>query len=172
MTEPTALIRDFASRGIHLSRNGDELHVKPARLLTPELRAVLVEAKPAILAKLPDTKALDRLVTLAATDGADPSLVRALPAVDVDACAALSDDTLRAYVCALKDSGLRERGIRPDDETAPAHCRRCGLVWLHPAIAAIAPVVNGWPRVLGCPWCHVTNRQTIPRPKCRPTPGA
>jgi hypothetical protein len=160
------LIRDLAARGIHLSRNGDKLHVEaPVGTLTPEVRTVLVEAKPVILAKLSDARTLARLLALAIVEGVDPALVRALPAADVDDCAILSDDTLRAYLRALRDTDLRGRGVCPDDETAPAICRRCGPVWLHPAVAAAAPVVRSMPRVLGCPWCHVRDRSVIPRPE-------
>jgi len=28
----------------------------------------------------------------------------------------------------------------------------------------MAPIVDGWARVLGCPWCHVKNRKPLPRP--------
>lgn len=78
--------------------------------------------------------------------------------------AALHADTLRAYVHALAEADRRERGRCPADETAAALCRSCGPVFLHPAVAAVAPVAAGWPRVLGCPWCHVQNRRAIPRP--------
>jgi hypothetical protein len=71
---------------------------------------------------------------------------------------------LLAYVRVLRDAELRERGQRPDDETAPAFCTRCGPIWLHPSVAAVAPMVDGWARVLGCAWCHVTDQCAIPRP--------
>ena len=81
--------------------------------------------------------------------------------------AALTDKQLSAYVAMLADASLRERGKRPADETAAALCRSCGPVWLHPAVAAVAPMLDGWPRVLGCPWCHVRNRRAIPCPLVR-----
>jgi hypothetical protein len=56
----------------------------------------------------------------------------------------------------------------PPDETAAAICQHCGPIWLHPAVGSVAPVVDGWPRVLGCPWCHVKNRDALPRPLLTP----
>jgi hypothetical protein len=78
--------------------------------------------------------------------------------------AALTDRQLSTYVHSLAESDMREQGQRPDDETAHAWCVHCGIVWIAPSVAAVAPVVEGWPRLLGCPWCHVRNRQAIPRP--------
>lgn len=83
---------------------------------------------------------------------------------DIADMAALTDRQLSAYVRMLADADLRRRGKVPADETAPALCKGCGPVWVHPAVAAVAPMVDGWPRVLGCPWCHVKNRALIPRP--------
>jgi len=74
---------------------------------------------------------------------------------DVAELAGLSDRQLSAYVAMLADADLRRRGKVPADETATALCRGCGPVWVHPAVASAAPVVDGWPRLLGCPWCHV-----------------
>lgn len=81
----------------------------------------------------------------------------------LDDLAALDDAGLDAYVRCLRDSDLRARGKQPPDETTPGLCRSCGPIWLAPEIAAVAPKVDGLPRVLGCPWCHVKNRG-IPRP--------
>ena len=94
----------------------------------------------------------------------NPLLVRDLHDEDVAACAGLSDDALSAYVHMLRDTDLRSRGRAPADETAWALCRHCGPVWVHPAVASAAPVVGGWPHMLGCPWCHVRNRDAITRP--------
>jgi hypothetical protein len=82
-----------------------------------------------------------------------------------DELAALSDAALRAYVRMLHDACLRERGNVPVDETTVALCRWCGPVWIAPEVAAVAPVVDGLPRVLGCPWCHVKNLRPMARPK-------
>jgi len=61
----------------------------------------------------------------------------------------------QAYQLALEASAQRMRGVVPACETARALCAHCGPVWVHPNVAAVAPVVNGWARLLGCPWCHV-----------------
>ena len=158
------LIRDLSARGVRLSRNADRLHVEaPAGTLTPELRKTLAEAKPAILAMLTSGPTRERLLALADAETIDPDLIRKVPAEDVGNCAGLPDQTLRAYLRALRDTDLRERGRRPDDETTPALCTHCGPVWVAPEVAAVAPTVDGWPRVLGCLWCRL--RQTIPRPQ-------
>lgn len=83
---------------------------------------------------------------------------------DASGVAALTDKQLSAYVAMLADADLREHGQRPADETTAALCRSCGPVWLTPEVASVAPVATGWPRLLGCPWCHVRNRRAIPRP--------
>jgi len=81
-----------------------------------------------------------------------------------DDLAALTDEHLSGYVAMLAESDLRERGDAPPDDTARALCRHCGPVWIHPDIARVAPVIDGWPRLIGCPWCHVRNRRELPRP--------
>src|SRR5450631_3063583 len=104
-----------------------------------------------------------RLLALADAECVDSVLVHRLPDADLFECHGLPSETLRAYVRALGDSELREHGKVPADETAHALCRSCGPVWLNPQVVAVATVVDGWPRVLGCPWCHVRNRVAIPR---------
>lgn len=106
----------------------------------------------------------DRLLTLAVEEGIAAAIVRELPAADLEVCAGLPDDTLRAYARALRDSDLRERGVVPPDETATIVCRRCGPVYAAPEVARVLPVVRGLPTAAGCPWCHVQNRGAIPRP--------
>jgi hypothetical protein len=105
-----------------------------------------------------------RLIEVATAACADPELVHRLTTADLAECDGLPDAVLLAYVRALADADLRERGKRPADETAAALCRSCGPVWLAPEVASVAPMTAGWPRVLGCPWCHVANRRAIPRP--------
>ena len=84
---------------------------------------------------------------------------------EVAEIAELTDRQLSAYVRALADSDLRRHGKVPADETARALCRGCGPVWVHPAVASAAPVVDGLPRLLGCPWCHVRHAGLyVPRP--------
>ncbi len=106
----------------------------------------------------------DRLRRLAAAMCLPVALVDGLAGADLAECAGLPDEVLRAYLHMLRDAALRARGRVPADETAPALCAHCGPVWLAPDVAAVAPVVAGWPRVLGCPWCHVKNRTATPRP--------
>ena len=105
-----------------------------------------------------------RLLILAAADLIDADLVHKLPEADVLDCAGLPDETLRSYLRGFRDDDLRARGRRPTDETAVALCRKRGPIWTAPEVAAVAPVVDGWPRLLGCPNCHVENQRLIPRP--------
>ncbi len=159
------LIRDLAERGVRLTRRADRLHVEATPgTVTPELRTLLSENKAVLLAVLSSDPIRDRLRRLADAEAIDAGLVHALPAADIEACAGSADETLRAYLHGIRDADLRERGQRPADETA-ALCRSCGPVWLAPEVASVAPRVAGWSRVLGCPWCHVRNRQAIPRPR-------
>jgi hypothetical protein len=164
------LLRQFEQAGIHLEPRGDKLHAEAkAGVLTPEMRAQLTANKPVLMHLLQTTiPASDsirtRLLSIADAECIDPSLIRRLPDADLDACERLPIETLRAYIRALRASDLRERGKVPGDETAAALCRHCGPIWLHPAVVSVAPIVDGWARVLGCPWCHVRNRRAIPRP--------
>src|SRR5690606_37310362 len=108
----------------------------------------------------------DRLHVEATPGTVTPELRLTLSERKAELLAAVPADDIPdpALASAAADIALRESGKRPPDETAPARCRSCGPVWIAPEIARIAPVVAGWPRVLGCPWCHVTNRNAIPRP--------
>jgi hypothetical protein len=130
------------------------------------LRTRLLEHKAAVLSALNDpyTPMRLRLERIASSEGIDLSLIRNLPGDDVGACHGLTDETLTAYVRALRDSDLRRRGLVPADEIVIAVCRHCGPIWTHPQVAAVAPTVDGIPYVLGCPWCHVRDRSTIPHP--------
>lgn len=102
---------------------------------------------------------------LAEAEGVEPGLVDTLTAADVDACAGLPDATLRAYLTAMQDTADRMAGRIPTGETAPILCAHCGPVWSHPEVAAVLPVVDDWPRALGCPWCHVRKAlKAMPRP--------
>jgi hypothetical protein len=169
-----ALIHDLADAGIWLSRNGDKLRVegKPGAI-TPELRLTLTEHKTELLAALSDepsrasglAEIRHRLRALADAEAINAVLINALPDDELAACAGLPTETLRAYVRALHDDDLRRHGKVPPDETARALCAHCGPVWIHPAVAAAAPVVNSWPRLLGCQWCAITRAgQHVPRP--------
>jgi hypothetical protein len=158
-----ALIRDLSARGVRLSRNGDHLRVEaPSGMLTPELRRMLTEAKPEILATFGTS---DRLLALADVEDIDPELVRELSPRDLIDIAEWGDDALRAYLRVLRDDALHARGWPADGETAAIRCVRCGPVFAAPEVARVLPRVDGVPTAIGCPWCH--NRKEglpIPRP--------
>jgi hypothetical protein len=64
-----------------------------------------------------------------------------------------------------RDTDDRHAGRVPAGDTARMLCKGCGPVWIHPTIAEVLPVVDGWPRALGCPWCFVRKAGGyIPRP--------
>lgn len=160
------LIHDLAERGVRLSGCAGRLRVeaKPG-VVTAEIRTMLAEHKSELLAALSIDQIRSALLRTANDEGVAPEHVHALTDAELAECEGLSRDTLRSYVLALRDSDLRKRGKCPTNETAPARCRMCGPVWLCPEVAALAPIVSGWPVVLGCPWC--TNRakgMPIPRP--------
>jgi len=96
--------------------------------------------------------------------GIDESVLAAISIREIESLDGHDSGLIESYLYALRDSALRARGKVPGDETAPAICRKCGPVWLAPEVAEVAPSVGGWPRVLGCPWCHVKDRGLIPRP--------
>lgn len=105
------------------------------------------------------------LLALATAEGFDANHVHRLHDLDIAECAGLSDPQLVGYLRLLTDSSDRRAGRVPVADTAAMYCRGCGPVWIHPTIAAVLPVVNGWPHALGCPWCFVRNKGgTIPRP--------
>lgn len=105
------------------------------------------------------------LKALALDELIDARVVDSLSAADLDTWKPLSKPELRALAFVLRDADLRAKGKRPPDETAPAFCRKCGPVWLAPEVVAVAPTIQGWPTVLGCPWCHVRSQGIgIPRP--------
>lgn len=76
-----------------------------------------------------------------------------------------SDNALLAYLTALADDADRQAGRVPAGHDAAILCEHCGAVWVHPDTATGVAVVDGWPRVHGCPWCMVKGR--IPRPPVR-----
>lgn len=64
-----------------------------------------------------------------------------------------------------RDTDDRHAGRVPTGDTARILCKGCGPVWIRPDIAAVLPMVDGWPRALGCPWCFVRKAGGyIPRP--------
>ncbi len=107
-----------------------------------------------------------RLLAAADAECVDSDLIHQLPAADVATCDSLPDNVLHAYVRAADVIAERMAGHVPVDETAPALCVHCGPVWLAPEVAALMPQINGMPRVLGCPWCHVRKAgKYVPRPR-------
>jgi len=149
------MLTDLRARGVKLERRGDRLRIV-GKIDEADIRA-LAEAKPIILVRL-------RLLELAAAEGIAPKLVDAIADADLRDCIGLPDDLLRAYLFAMRDSDMRQRGQVPPGENAVAVCARCGPAWLHPAVAAVLPVVDGLPRAAGCAWCRVA-RERVPHPE-------
>lgn len=116
----------------------------------------------------------DQLLAIAEQQGKDASLVHALSESDLHALAThfarlpadRRTDVALALLSMRDDDAARREGRAPAGDTAAILCATCGLVWVHPSIAAVLPIVDGWPRALGCPWCHVHPRAglAIPRP--------
>ena len=80
--------------------------------------------------------------------------------------AAIGQDGARAYLLAAADAATRQAGKVPERDTTAIYCAHCGPVFAHPDIATMLPVVNGWPRALGCSWCFVRKvGGYIPRPR-------
>jgi hypothetical protein len=106
------------------------------------------------------------LLTLADGLGLDRIIVHRLITADLADCAGFPIDALRAYLLALDDTATRWVGKVPLGDTAAIYCAHCGPVYVHPDIAAVLPVVNGWPRAAGCPWCFVRKAGGyVPRPR-------
>lgn len=106
-----------------------------------------------------------RLLELAASAYMDAAPVRALPESFLRDCGGMADGALQALLSMLRDDADRRAGRVPKGDTAWALCQRCGPVWLHPSITSVLPVVDGWPRALGCPWCFVRKAGLyVPRP--------
>lgn len=114
----------------------------------------------------PDTGAVrSRLLELAAAAYTDTAPVRALSESFLRECDGMADDALRALLAMLRDNADRRAGRPPADDTAAIMCQTCGPVFVHPSIAAVLPVVDGWPRALGCPWCFIRKAGLyVPRP--------
>lgn len=106
-----------------------------------------------------------RLLALAAAEWIDAAHVHRLHDADLADCLGLDDRQRSTFLHMLDDTASRHAGRVPLDDTAPMYCLHCGPVWIHPDIAAVLPVVDGWPRALGCPWCFVRKAGGyVPRP--------
>lgn len=105
------------------------------------------------------------LLALAAADHMDAATIHRLHDLDVAACIGLDARHLAAYLSLLEETAERHAGRVPAGHTAAIHCQHCGPVWVHPDVADVLPMVSGWPRALGCPWCFVRKAGGhIPRP--------
>jgi hypothetical protein len=105
------------------------------------------------------------LLALVERHGLNESLVRRLHDLDIAACTGLDDPQLVTYLELLDDTVTRWAGKTPIGHDAAILCHHCGPVWVHPGMAAVLPVVEGWPRTLGCPWCFVRKAGgRFPRP--------
>lgn len=106
-----------------------------------------------------------RLLAMAGAEWIDAASIHRVHDLDMAACIGLDESQLAAYLSLLDDTAERHAGRVPAGHTAAIHCQLCGPVWAHPDIAAVLPVVGGWPRALGCPWCFVRKvGGYIPRP--------
>ena len=108
------------------------------------------------------------MLELADRLGIAPAHVHRIPDADLSAWQAVPAESLGAFLQALDATATRQAGRVPAGDTAAIHCAGCGPVFVHPGIAAVLPVVDGWPRALGCPWCAIRKAGgTVPRPRCR-----
>lgn len=106
------------------------------------------------------------LLALADRLGVDRAAVVRIPSADLPMWAAVPADALPNYLRGLGDASTRQAGKVPSTDTAAIHCAHCGPVFVHPVIAAALPVVAGWPRALGCPWCAIRKvGGIVPRPR-------
>jgi hypothetical protein len=111
-----------------------------------------------------DTRAA--LLALAAGNGISTVHVHRLDDDGLTLLAAVGEGGMRAFLLAAEDAATRQAGKVPLDDTAAILCQHCGPVYVHPAIAACLPVVAGWPRALGCPWCFIRKAGLyVPRPR-------
>lgn len=115
--------------------------------------------------KAPDAKdeTATRLLAVAKRERFDEQLVHDLTADELAELADFDDDTLGAHLQVLEDTARREAGRLPRGHRGAIVCRHCGPVYVDNDVARVLPVINGWPTAIGCPWCHVPNRQ-FPRP--------
>lgn len=168
------LIRELRQAGIQLSATGDRLHVEaPTGTVTPELRQRIADNKTLLLAELRQpttttdtTDTRTELLALADRLAVDRDHVHRLADTALELFAAMGTGSWPALLQGLDDVATRQAGKVPKGETAAIWCERCGPVWTHPAVAAVLPVVNGWPRALGCRWCAIRKAGGyVPRPR-------
>ncbi len=165
------LIRELRQAGIQITVTGDRLHIEaPTGAITPELRQRIAENKVELLAELrqpvttTDTRA--DLLALAGRLAVDRAHVHRLDDDGVALLAAIGEGGMRSFLLAADDAATRQAGKVPLDNTAAIYCVHCGPVFVHPGIADVLPVVAGWPRAAGCPWCSIRKAGGyVPRPR-------
>lgn len=162
-----ALIRELTAAGIHLQARGARLHVEaPAGAVTADLRQRITESKAELVELVTLRATRSAMLELAERLGLDPAIVHCIPTGDLALWAMVPTDALRPYQLALGDTTTRQAGKVPLDDTAAIYCAGCGPVYVHPDIAAVLPVVDGWLRALGCPWCAIRKAGGyVPRPR-------
>lgn len=102
------------------------------------------------------TDPLSRLLRIAASEGVDPGVVHRLTTADLAACAGEPEETLRAYVRALRRDVDLAAGAVPTGWTETVNCHGCGPVYLWPGCPS---------HVIACPWCrHRKAGTAIPTP--------
>ena len=138
----------------------DSLRVKVGKHLS-----VSRSSAPAGLPRYPLKELRVQLLALATANRIGLGHVHKLHNADLAPCIGLDASQLATYLSMLTDTAHRHAGRVPGSDTAAIKCERCGPVWVHPSIAEMLPVVGGWPRALGCPWCFVrTAGGHFPRP--------
>ena len=119
----------------------------------------------AVNATATTTESRTDLLALADRLVVDRVHVHRLDDAEVALLVAMGDGGMRAYLLAADDAATWQAGNVPLDDTAAIHCANCGPVYVHPGIAAVLPVVDGWPRAIGCPWCAIRKAGGhVPRP--------
>ena len=123
------------------------------RKATPDLR--VKNPSDAVPPPVPAGTLRAHLLMLAAAAQVDLHHVHRMLDPDLADYAGLSDAQLTACLHMMADTADRNAGRVPAGDNAAIHCIHCGPVYIHPDIAAVLPVVGGWPRALGCTWCSV-----------------
>jgi hypothetical protein len=142
------------------------------RVLVPVEVAAVAQVEPiagvAAVADKPLPAMRQHLLDLATRFAIDSAHIRCLHDLDVVACKGLDDTQLVTFLHLLNDTASRWAGKVPKGHTAAIHCAWCGPVYVHASMATVLPVVNGWPRSLGCPWCAIRKAgKYIPRPPAK-----
>lgn len=134
---------------------------------TPAKVAVSQESQHVVAkSREPDTVAIrSHLMELARVAFVDVALVEQLAHSFLRDCDGMADGALRDLLCMLGEDADRRAGRVPDGDTAVMICPSCGPVYVHPSIATVLPIVDGWPRALGCQWCFISKAGLpIPHP--------